>query len=92
VGVQINPLRNLFAIQFAQTVKGFEMYQLTEQQKAFIEAYSQSICECPKNLLIKYFEDSEKFGRTYREYYSNIEDCYSVWVMALEYANKTVKA
>ena len=64
------------------------MYQLTEQQKAFIEAYSSSICECPKNLLIKYFEDSDKFGRTYREYYSNVEDCYSVWVMALEYANK----
>ena len=64
------------------------MYQLTEQQKAFIEAYSNAICECPKNLLIKYFEDSEKFGRTYREYYSNVEDCYSVWVMALEYANK----
>lgn len=67
------------------------MYQLTEQQKAFIEAYSSTICECPKNLLIKYFEDSDKFGRTYREYYSNVEDCYSIWVMALEYANKTVE-
>lgn len=64
------------------------MNQLTEQQTAFIEAYSSSICECPKNLLIKYFEDSEKFGRTYREYYSNVEDCYSIWVMALEWANK----
>jgi hypothetical protein len=64
------------------------MHQLTEQQKAFIEAYSQSICECPKNLLIKYFEDSEKFGRTYREYYSNIEDCYSIWLFAINWANK----
>jgi hypothetical protein len=92
VEARTNLLGNLFAIQFAQTVKGFEMHQLSEQQKAFIEAYSSSICECPKNLLIKYFEDSEKFGRTYREYYSNVEDCYSIWVMALEYANKTVKA
>jgi hypothetical protein len=62
--------------------------KLTEQQKAFIEAYSSTIGECPKGLLIKYFEDSHKFGRTYREYYSNVEDCYSIWLSAIEWANK----
>ena len=62
--------------------------QLTEQQKAFIEVYSDTIGECPKGLLIKYFEDSHKFGRTYREYYSSVEDCYSIWLSAIEWAKK----
>jgi hypothetical protein len=66
--------------------------KLTEQQTAFIEVYSDTIGECPKGLLIKYFEDPHKFGRTYREYYSSVEDCYSIWLSAIEWASKAKPA
>ena len=60
------------------------MYQITEEQAAFIHAYSKAVASCPKGLIYKFFENREKFQYNYSDtgWPSSVGDAWEIWLYA----------
>ena len=68
------------------------MTELTEFDKAFIEAYWQ-VNQCPRDVLIEYVnaktdQQQDDFYKNHSEYYSHLTDTYCTFRDGFEYAKQ----